>query len=478
VPGQYLLHLAAFAFGAVIYSPSPLPIRVPVWAVAANDAAALALTDDDVRLIDASGFPVRRFARESKPSRASLRRQARAGTGFPAAGVMDDGDFNDPHDPDSEIEDADNILVGDPPPAHRRAGVMAANAAVSLAAGRDSLWVGRADGLWRLSAEGRAERVALPAAGPVRRLTAGAEGRVIVAALDGGVVRSDDGGARFHLLAEAPGAVTSLAVTGSGHAYALTGEGVVRLESGSPPQLVSRGGGDLTACGNDALALVERWLVVVSRADRSPADERAKDQRDPERTIAPPGVERLACSPDGTTWVAFGAALWVSDDRGHNWTARDDLGSAFPIAAVAVGPAALWVAGPGGLALLPLRAPSPSPACGAARPFRGPTVRADAADHGLPAGHSPWWLAALPRLDLDLTTARSSTRHEVRAFVLLSFTFDPRRDSGAERRLEALARAAERRASAQRALEGTVPGGGELDRIATEERDAVARLLD
>jgi len=463
---------------------------VPVSAVAANGVAALALTDDEVRLIDATGFPLRRFPRESRPSAVAPRRHARSRSGFPAAGVLDDGDFNDPHDPDSEIEDADNILVEDPPPARRHASARPSTAAVSLAAGEDALWVGREDGLWRLSLAGAAERVALPAAGPVRRLATGAKGRVIVAALDGGVVRSDDGGAHFDRLPEAAVTMTGLAVTESGQAYALAAEGVLRLESGAAAQLIAPRAGELTACGNEALALVERWLVVVSGSGLSPANERAESQRDRERdpgrnpgcnpgwSMAPPGVERLACSPDGSTWVAYGAALWVSDDRGHTWTARDDLGSAFPITAVAVGPAALWVAGGGGLALLPLRAPSPCPASGARPPFTGPSARGDVADHRLPVGHCPWWLAALPRVDLDLTTARSSTRHELRAFVLLTFTLDPRRDAGAERRLEALARAAERRASAQRGLAETVAGGGERDPIAGEERDAVARLLE
>jgi len=480
VPGQFLLRLGALALGAL--TPATLPIRVPVSAVAANEASAVALTDDDVRLMDGTGFPLGRFARTGEPAQGGPRRRARRGTGFAAAGVLADDDFNDPHDPDSEIEDPENILVDDAAPARRRARAVPPASGVAFGVGGSVVWVGRDDGLWRLSLEGGGvERAALPAAGPVRQVAASADGRVVVAALDGVVVRSDDGGTRFGRLPDPPVAGSRLVLTGAGHAYLLAGGGLFRLEESGPAiEVISHDAEDATACGSVALAVVARRVIVVSAAGPSPGDGPGEHQAgDDERREVPAGAHRLACSPDGTTWVAYGAALWISADRGRTWTARDDLGATSPVAAVAVTPGALWVASGAGLAVLPLHASSPSPSLPPAKATSGasaPAVFPTGADP-LPVARWRWWMFALPRVDLDFATARSSTRREVRAFVLFSFTFDPRRDTRAERRLAADARTAERREAAQRGLARSA-AGRDPDPIAAEERDAVARLLD
>lgn len=484
MPGQFLLPLGALSLGAL--SPATLPIRVPVSDVAANETSALALTGGEVRIMDGAGLPLGRFPRASGRATSRLPRRARASGGFAAGGVLADDDFNDPHDPDADIEDPANILVEDDSPARRRARALPASSAVAFAVGPSSAWVGRADGLWRLATDGAAERVALPVAGPVRQLATTANGRSVVAALDGGIVWSDDGGARFERMAEASAPVSRLVVIGAGPAYALAGQALLRLERGAPAvELVSRGVEDVTACGASALALIGGRLTVLAgtvparqgrRDDDAEASERSEtNDASRGRAIAPTGTERLACSPDGLTWVAYGATLWTSEDRGRTWKARDDLGGAFPITAVAVSRVALWVAGRAGLAVIPLQGPSGCPSPATDTSARG-AAPGDAVPSPVPRWR--WWLSALPRVDLGLASGQSSARREVRAFVLLSFTFDPGRDTRGQRGLDADAREVERREAAQRGVARRSPGEEVLDPIAAEERAATSRLLD
>jgi hypothetical protein len=87
-------------------------------------------------------------------------------------------------------------------------------------------------------------------------------------------------------------------------------------------------------------------------------------------------------------------------------------------------------------------------------------------------------MAALPRVDVGFATAESNTRRDVRAFVLLSFAFDPDRASRAQRQLEAGVRAAERRSEPPSWLAQGSPDEDGLEPLATEERAAVSRLLE
>lgn len=466
-----MLRLAALALGA--FAPATFPLRAPVSAVAASDSGALALTADQVRIMDGGGFPVGRFARSGAPQPAPPRRSSRSEGGFPAAaGVLDDGDFNDPHDPDSDIEDPENILVEDPAPVRRNIRPAVKPSEVALALGDSVAWVGRDDGLWRLSFAGGAERMALPAAGPVRALAASPDGRVIVAALDRAIVWSEDGGRRFERPTDAPVRVDRLFITAGGSAYALQGERLWRLQEGAPGvEVINHGAQDATACGNEALALVDGRLFLLPRAP-GPPDDGPGDRRENDPPV-PPGADRVACSPDGATWVAYGAALWVSEDRGRTWTARDDLGAAFAIAAVAVSRRALWIGGGAGLAVLPLHGGGAMAAHD--RPALPMVMSGNGEGEVLPRWR--WWLPALPRVDVGFATARSNTRRDVRAFLLLSFTFDPRRGLQAKQRLDAEARASAQ-AEARTSLARRLPEGAPGDPIAAEERDAMSRLLN
>ena len=465
-----MARLCALAVGAL--APAPLPIRQAVSAVAANERGAIALTGDEVRIMDATGCAVARLPRAAVPLPLP-RRAARRASGFAAAaGVLDDGDFNDPHDPDSEVEDPENILVEDDAPAHHRPRSSGGPAAVAVAVGGAFAWLGREDGLWRIPFLGNAERAALPAGGPVRAVAVSRNGQVVVAALEDGLVWSNDGGARFERIAFAPSRVTRLAVTDSGRIYALGREGLHQLAAGAalPDVLVSEAN-DVIACGNAALALAHHRISVLGEA-ASGAPETHEATPAPEAgPPVPPGAERLACGPDGKVWIAYGAALWISADQGQSWIPRDQL-PAFAMAAVAVTRSSLWVASDAGLAVLPLR------------PETGPLPdRSVSASPAVGAGVPPrprwrWWLAAFPNVELGFATARSNARREVRAFVLLTFTFEPRRPTRGERQLDAEARAAEMRDEAQRWLTWDAGPGEHLDPIAAEERDATLRLLD
>lgn len=474
--GQFFARLAALVIGA-LGAAAPLPIRTPVSAVAASEDGAVALMADEVRVMDATGFPVGRLARLGARTMATSRRPARRGAGFAAAaGVLDDGDFNDAHDPDSEVEDPENVLDEDGPSPRRRTQVVPASRDVSLAIGGDAAWVGRGDGLWRLPFAGGAERMALPVAGPVRQVASSADGRVLVAALDGAIVRSDDRGARFERIADGPARVDRLVVTNAGQVYALAADGLRRLRAGAPDhQVVRQRFEDVATCGSEVLALSNRRLTVLAGVVASREEER--DDFGADVSLVPPGpmpsgAGRVACSPDGAVWVAYGAALWISEDRGQSWKARPDMSATFPIASVAVTRRALWVAGRAGLAVLPLHAAPASVHAGPSRPsFRLSDVEA-------PPPRWRWWLSALPRVDLGLASTRSTTRRDLRAFVLLSFTFDPRRDVRAERQVAADARAAGRREAAQKAQLQRAGEDSALDPIALEERDAISRLLD
>ena len=250
-----------------------------------------------------------------------------------------------------------------------------------------------------------------------------------------------------------------------------------RLRAGAPDRdVVYQHFEDVTTCGNEALALWNRRLAVLAGTVASRDDERDDFAADlslvPAGPMVPPGAERVACSPDGAVWVAYGAALWISHDRGQSWQARPDVSATFPIASVAVTRLALWVAGPAGLAVLPLHEAAASLHAAPSRP----SFRLSAVEGSPPRWR--WWLAALPRVDLGFASARSTTRRDLRAFVLLSFAFDPQRDVRAERQVAENARAARRREAAQKAQLQREGEDSALDPIAVEERDATSRLLD
>src|SRR3569832_1325893 len=109
VHGHFFARLAALPVTFAL-TPPPLPIRAPVAAIAVSDAGAVALADGDVRVMDATGFPVGRLPAANTQTRPSPRRRGRAAGGFAtAAGVLDDDDFNDPYDTNTANEEPENI---------------------------------------------------------------------------------------------------------------------------------------------------------------------------------------------------------------------------------------------------------------------------------------------------------------------------------------------------------------------------------
>lgn len=442
-----------------------LPVVQAVSAVAASDDGAVALTREDVRVLDGAGRLLARFPVRGAPPVASGRRsRRREATGFAAAaGVLGDDDFDDPHDADDAVEDPVNITVADDASARRRPARAAAPPLVVLAAGGPNAWVGRGDGLWRVSFRGGgATRVA----GPVRALAAAPGGSPIVVASGDGLAWSDDGGEHFERSAGGEAAARGLAVTASGRVFTLDRGGLrrVRVRTGDRPRVAPlvAGATDAVGCGSAALILSRDRLMLWPDGQDDAI----------EGPPAPPGAAHVACGDDGAIWVAYGPALWLSADRGRSWTRRLDA-PASPLAAVAVTRTALWVAGPAGLVRLPLGEDGQGPLV--ARPAPRP---APAALDLPPARRWSWWVSALPRVDIGFATARSSTRRDVRAFLLLSFALGGGRDAMVARRLDEEAAAARRSAETRRLLASGAPREAPDDPIGAEERDATLRLLE
>jgi hypothetical protein len=439
-------------------------VRQPVTAIAANDRGALALTADEVRLLDGEGFPLRGFALGQPPPRARARRGGERDGFAAAAGVLSDGDFNDAYDPDSDVEDPENILVEDDAATKRaRPDRRTPSTVVALAVAGKLAWMGRADGLWRAELEGeRTTRVLPEVSGPIHAVAVGVDGRTVVAASDQGLFRSRDEGETFQRVASLDGAVARLAVTASGVALVLDGRGLRRIGAdqtvAQPVPLLDAN--DVSACGDVALVLSGGRLFAI--ADGGAGEPTALDG------TGPPDAQRITCSPDGALWVGYRPGLWTSIDQGRSWVARDDLPPA-PVADVSVTKRSLWLAGPSGLVVLP-RVPviQPPPLAGASRELL-PVSRVRP-----PSWH--WWLPALPRVDLGFASAQSSTRHDVRAFLLVTFSFDGHRALLADRRRfdAEYARHAQRDES-ERVLMGN---GGTFGSLDDDERRALAQVLE
>jgi hypothetical protein len=94
-------------------------------------------------------------------------------------------------------------------------------------------------------------------------------------------------------------------------------------------------------------------------------------------------------------------------------------------------------------------------------------------ERGLFVRGPPWWSFLLPRVDIGFVSARSSRRHDVRAFALLTFTFD-RNLAGALERAGLLARLAA--AQRDRTLSSSRESSAPESRI--DENDPFLRIQE
>lgn len=396
-----------------VFSPAHaiVPVREPVLALAASEAGVVALTRTEVRLLDAAGFPVRRLGLNDPLAGKRRRRKAHRDGFAAAAGVLDDGEFNDPSDPDSDIEDPENILVEDEVVRQRHAQEGEPLSEAGLAAGGRVAWIGRADGLWRVDADGNAGALAISAGGgAIRKVAASPSGSWVAAASDHQLFRSRDGGDTFDAVLSLIGPVRSLAVTPPGSVFVIDGLGLRRLRSNdAEAQLIEPSGAtEVTACGTQAVARAGQWLFTIGEGSDLDGvfDRRA----------APPETERVACSADGSLWLGFQPALWMSLDQGQSWSSRSDL-QPLPTTSIAITSGWVWVGGSAGLLGLrrDLAREPPEP------PEPRQLPREDVGPANCPPRSWRWWMSALPRIDIGFAVARSLSRRDVRAFFLLTF---------------------------------------------------------
>jgi hypothetical protein len=456
-------------------SASPLPLVEPVRAIAASEAGLVAVTTRDIRILDPLGHPVRRLSLDpaAPPPAAHASVEAAPEDSSPLTGLGGDADWSDTYDPDDPDLADSEIVVSDQN--HHRTGRKKGNASSATRAGGEvvaatpgAVWLGRANGLWRLDLpEGAATRV-LPARGEgVRAVAAAPDGRVIAAAIDeDGLLRSEDGGQTFESLTAVTGALRGLAVDGAGAIFVLDGDGLREIgpdQKQPGPAEIDRPV-DVARCGNETIVLTQGAVIALGAGARAASDAPAEE--------LPPGVRHLACTPDGALWIVFGAHLWTSADRGQSWVPRTDLPPS-PVAGVATTRDLLWVATTSGLWPLPLveaEPDTPPPPSIVKQPL--------ALDLDQPPPICRWWYNALPRVDFDFIVGRSATRRDVRATILVTFVLDRGRLSEARG-----ARLRQELAQRRQMIAATPVGSAAFPTLATdpvgvEERATLIRTLE
>ena len=238
-----------------------------------------------------------------------------------------------------------------------------------------------------------------------------------LAALAGNtVLRSDDGGRSWAVLAVPPTRVRALAISAEGaEVYVQDDEGVAIVTHHQRLPVFEGRVHHVAQCGDELLILSDdglfawRWdRGLQQRAGRLPAHQ-------------------VACSPALSGAVAaIGADLLSSFDGGRTWTRRTDL-PVLEIQSVAFGSDRLFVATTSGLFLIPLTPPAPAPVSdddgsdgrdgdgdsGARRAVRaalaggGVNKASVAGDSGFWGARPPLWHALLPRVSLVVSAASS-----------------------------------------------------------------------
>ena len=317
-----------------------------VDAVCAAGRGVAALRDGEVLVLDADGRTVGGCLRASATAGAARRPDH---TALSREEVLGEAGFSD-EDVSPEAEDVLDD-EGLEPPSRRRPVNAAAGPprALAIAGTEDAVWIGTADGLWRL---GVSDGACLPAAlGGQEISVVAARGPTVVAYAGATLWRSRDAGLTFDVAAVPTSRVHALALADDDTIFAADEDGVVEL--GARRGVVARLEGRvdaLAACASDVVALAGDG---VHRLDGAGGDLLAGPR---------PPVRAVACASEGL--VAAGLGLWSSAD-GAGW--RDDpgtLGREFSGVTWAAGRA--WLAGESGLETSDdfdgdLRAPDPPP---------------------------------------------------------------------------------------------------------------------
>ena len=403
-----------------------------VAAVATSSAGVVASSDRGVVWLDLDGRLRRRFWSEPTALARGRRPRPRPGGDLSTLpGLSGDDDFGDIDLPDEAVDpdELDPFSIDAGPEARRRSASPASRPAVrvnAVAAAARALFVARGDGLWRVTLpEGAATRVLAAREPGARAVAVEPAGGTVAVVAERRLWLSRDGGTTFADVGATGDDVRAIAVNAAGAVFVLGGSG--RLErvpaNGDVPEVLGGIAGpraiDLVACGAETLALL-RDGTVAAVATRSRGEAFVPLAR------APAPFAHLTCG-DGAragemTWALWSAGLATSEDRGATWTLRDDLPPS-PLRGVAPRGGALWVATDRGLLRLEARPQAPHPAKGDLRR----NDRDDAADLGGTLPTLRWWYAALPRLDLGVTIARTPTRRDLRVLLVATFAFDGRK---------------------------------------------------
>jgi hypothetical protein len=302
--------------------------------VAAADGVAVirdgevALLDGDARLVAACRGESAWTARPRRPD----------GTALSAEEVLDEAGF--PAE-DESIEAEDALDDEGIEPSTRRRAVEATSGApqaLAIAGAADGVWIGTADGLWRLDARSRA--CAPVGLGGQELTLVAAAGATVVAISDATVWRSRDAGVSFEVAAVLVSRAHALALPENGEtALVADEEGVVAIGGARRFRRVLEERVDaLATCGAGVVALADSGVVRLDEND-APV---AIGQRPPARA--------LACAQIEPTLLAAGVGVWSSAD-GARW--REDeltLGRSFSAVARAAGQT--WLAGDDALFVL------------------------------------------------------------------------------------------------------------------------------
>ena len=380
-PGVLALGVAAVASAA---TAPRVVLAGRVDGVTSVGGGVAALRDGEVLLLDASGRAVGGCLRASATAGAARRpdRTARS-----REEVLGEAGFSD-EDVSPEAED----LLDDEglePPSRRRPVEAAAGPprALALAGAGDAVWIGTADGLWRLDAR---DGACLPAALGGQEISVIAARGATVAAYGGATLwRSRDGGLTFDVAAVPTSRVHALAVADDELIFAADEDGVVELDAARGVVARLEGRVDaLAACAGDASEVVALAGDGVHRLDAAGRDV----------LIGPrPPVRALACGPEGL--VAVGLGLWSSPD-GSLW--REDPGTlGRELSGVAWAAGHAWLAGDNGLET---SEPHEDAGADGLRAPSAPRRRAVAGDRPPPA-----WAGLLPRIALAFDGWTEST---------------------------------------------------------------------